>query len=85
MVHVRLEEGKRDANLPHDVCVVVARPFLHATTGPCHFLHRVLNLFIPRCATPLCTVPRQTPPGHRTSGTLEHVLSQCLSRFSKKE
>ena len=44
MVHVRLEEGKRDANLPHDVSVVVARPFLHATTGPCHFLRRVLSL-----------------------------------------
>ena len=29
VVRVWVEECKRDANLPHDVCVVVAPPFLH--------------------------------------------------------
>ena len=57
MVHVRLEECKRDANLPHDVCVVGARPFLHATTGPCHFLRRVLSLCSSHAA-PCRSAPR---------------------------
>ena len=44
VVRVRVEECRRYANLSHDVYVVVARPFLHATTGPSNFLRRVLPL-----------------------------------------
>ena len=57
-VRVRLEECKRDANLPHDACVVVARPFLHATPGPFHFLRRVLSL----CSSH--TAPCPSAPRH---------------------
>ena len=85
VVRVRVEECKRDANLPHDVCVVVARPFSPRDArsiqlSPPHSLlglisHRAMSLF---------TAPRQTPLDHASSRTREHVFfTMFLSLFQE--
>ena len=81
MVHVRLEECKRDANLPHVVCVVVARLFLHATTGPFHFLRRVLS----QCSSHAAPCPSAPLHAKRhPTGTREHVLYDVSLAFLRR-